>query len=92
MKRMQTLRRTETTEQIRELIAGVPGCLMVADEIKPEHRLRDHLGLDSLAMVDLMICVEDAFNIFFDPVQTDLTIVFETVDSLSSYVDSLISA
>jgi len=58
------------------------------DQILLRHRLREDLELDSLAMVKLQIAVEDEFDIHFDPIQMDLTDVFETVGSLGSFVES----
>jgi acyl carrier protein len=82
-----------TTEQIsdliRRLISEVPGCFLRYDQIQPEHRLQEDLGLDSLAMVDLMVAIEDNLDVYFDPVQLDLETAFETVCSLSNFVTEL---
>jgi len=54
--------------------------------ILPEDRLREDLGLDSLGMVNLQVSIEDEFGIRFDPVETDLTEVFNTINSLIEFV------
>ena len=59
-----------------------------ADSILAEHRLRDDLGLDSLAMVNLQVIIEDEFDMRFDPIETDLAEVFETVESLADFLVS----
>lgn len=51
-----------------------------------EQNLRHDLSLDSLAMTTLQVAIEDAFDLRFDPLQTDLAGVFETVGSLANYV------
>lgn len=58
------------------------------DQILPQHRLREDLELDSLAMVNLQVAVEDKFDIHFDPIETDLTDVFETVGSLGDFIEN----
>lgn len=58
------------------------------EPILPSHRLRDDLDLDSLDMVNLQIAIEDTFNINFDPIETDIAEVFESVESLANYLSS----
>lgn len=41
------------------------------EEILPEHRLHDDLGLDSLNMVELMVELEEQFNIELDESDLD---------------------
>ena len=74
---------------IRRIVAAVPGCFLAVHQIQPEHRLREDLGLDSLAMVDLMVAVEDTLDVYFDPIQMDLDAAFETVASLADLVTQL---
>jgi acyl carrier protein len=57
-----------------------------ANPILPDHSLREDLELDSLGMVNLQVAIEDEFDIRFDPVETDLTEVFETVESLAEFI------
>ena len=76
-------------DQLRIIIADIPGCLMPYDMISSSHYLREDLGLDSLAMVDLMVVVEDSFNVYFDPVKMDLDTAFETVGSLATILIEL---
>lgn len=58
------------------------------DSILPEHRLRDDLELDSLAMVNLQVALEDELDMRFDPIEIDLAEVFETVESLADFLVS----
>jgi acyl carrier protein len=79
----------QISELICRLVSEVPGCFLRYDQIQPEHHLQEDLGLDSLAMVDLMVAIEDNLNIYFDPVQLDLETAFKTVRSLSNLVIEL---
>lgn len=74
--------------KVRRLIADTPGCLLEFDRILPEHRLYQDLGIDSLSVVDLMVTLEDTFNVYFDPVKTDLSTVFDTVISLVAFIEN----
>lgn len=49
--------------------------------------IRGDLGFDSVGMVDLMIEVEGRFGVYFDPLEQDLTKVFQTVGSLLLFVE-----
>jgi len=89
MQIINTLQTDQVLDQVRQIVAEIPGCFLVYNQIRPEHRLRDDLGLDSLAMVDLMVAVEDALGVYFDPIQTDLDAAFETVSSLANLVTKL---
>lgn len=58
-----------------------------SDELSNSSRLTD-LGVDSLAVVQLLINIEDAFEIFFpDELVTAQT--FNTVGSLRAVIESL---
>lgn len=76
-------------EKLRMLTAELPGCFMESGKIVYEHRFREDLGLDSLAMVDLMVAVEDTFQVYFDPIQMDLDKVFESIGSLAEFILNL---
>ena len=89
MQDIDTLRADQVLDRIRRIIAEIPGCFLAYNQIRPEHCLREDLGLDSLAMVDLMVAVEDTLGIYFDPIQMDLDAAFETVSSLADYVTKL---
>ena len=56
------------------------------NHILPEHRLREDLELDSLAMVNLQVAIEDELGVRFDPIGTDLGHVFETVGTLVDFL------
>ena len=89
MQATNTLRTDQTLDKIRQIAADIPGCFFASDQLLPEHRLREDLGLDSLAMVDLMVAIEDTLDVYFDPVQMDLDVAFETVRSLADLVTEL---
>lgn len=58
-------------------------------EIHLDHRLREDLSLDSIAMVNLQVAIEDKFDFRFDPTEMDLVNIFESVNSLVDFLLSL---
>lgn len=52
--------------------------------IKPAHHLRDDLGLDSMAVIELLYKIEEAFD--FQIPDQDLS-AMTTVDSVAAYVE-----
>ncbi len=56
------------------------------DTIKNSSKIREDLGLDSISLVNLQILVEDEFQIKFNPVEDDITRIFNTIDSLLSFI------
>lgn len=76
-----------TLQVIRRIMVNEFDWLTDGDCILAEHRLREDLELDSLAMVSLQVAIEDEFEIRFDPVQPDPTVVFHTVGSLAHFLE-----
>jgi len=74
-------------EAIRHILVELIPSLQEADRILPEHRLREDLDLDSLEMVKLQTAIEDSLGMRFDPIEVDLVYVFETVGSLSAFLE-----
>jgi acyl carrier protein len=74
---------------LRRILASLDGCFIEAERILPEHRLREDIGLDSLAMIDLLVAIEEKFHIYLDPLEVDLFSAFETVGSLTALVEHL---
>ncbi len=68
-------------EKIREIIADQLG--LDADAIKPESAFVDDLGADSLDVVELIMAIEEAFDIEIPDVQAE-TIV--TVQDAVDYI------
>ena len=89
MQTTNTLYADHILDKIQHIVADIPGCFLTYAQIRPEHHLREDLGLDSLALVDLMVAVEDTLDVYFDPVQMDLDMAFETVRSFASLVTEL---
>jgi len=78
-----TARTSETVEQIRKLIAQV--CLIDAARINKNARLLA-FGLDSLRVLELMMRIEDEFELQLEPGQLgDIS----TVGQLADYVERL---
>lgn len=59
--------------------------------LTPEDSLRGVLGLDSVALVGLMVAIEDRFDLRFVPDQVDLASAFETLGSLAATVEAMTS-
>ena len=57
-------------------------------KINLDDSLRDDLKLDSINLVNLQVEIEDCFNIRFNPLETDLALIFKTVDSLLRFLKS----
>jgi len=72
--------------KIKKIVSQIPGCFMAFDLIQRDHRLREDLGLDSLGMVDLMVAIEDTFQIYFDPLLMDLDEAFTSIGSITDFV------
>jgi acyl carrier protein len=76
-----------TLEEVRQMVGEIPERFLPASELRPEHRLREDVGLDSLALVDLLVAMEERFGIFVDPLAVDLVEVFATVSSLCAFLE-----
>ncbi len=50
-------------------------------------RLREDLNLDSLDMINLQLAIEDRLHYKFDPLENNLAEVFESVESVASFLD-----
>jgi len=72
--------------RVREIVGALVGSGAAA--IEPHMRLREDLGLDSVSLVDLMVELETALGVYFDPMLADLREVFSTVDALERYVNT----
>ena len=57
-------------------------------EINFNDSLRDDLKLDSINLVNLQVAIEDSFDIRFNPLESDLALIFKTVGSLLSFLES----
>lgn len=51
------------------------------------NRLKEDLKLDSINLVNLQVEIEDNFNIRFDPINMDLMSIFETIGSLTVFLE-----
>lgn len=72
------------TEKVIEILVGFSG----EDTIKESNYLQEDLGLDSLAMVTLLVEIEEAFDITLaeaDMNPFDLTTVQDVIDMIGKY-------
>lgn len=79
----------EKIEIIQQIIINSFNWITDKDCVTLQSRLREDLELDSLAIVNLQVQIEDEFGIKFDPIDTDLADVFETVGSLVQFLDKV---
>lgn len=73
-------------EKVTEILKEKSFC----DEITPELKLREDLGLDSLNMVELMVELEDKFNIEIEESDLDpaaLQTVSQIYDLVEKYTE-----
>ena len=81
------MREQAMVEAIRRILVSLDPGLDCADGVLPEHRLREDLELDSLDLVNLQLAIEEGLSMRFNPIEMDLTHVFETVGSLASFLE-----
>lgn len=70
-------------EKVRDIIVETLGC--DAEQVTPEASLADDLGADSLASVELVMALEEAFGIKID--DNDVA-NFKTVNDILTYLSS----
>lgn len=61
-------------------------CEGTAGEVRPESRLQEDLGMESLQLVLLQVELEAAFGFTFDPLDDDFRQIFRTAESVYDYV------
>ena len=71
-----------TSEKVKSIIAEQLGVKI--EEIKPESRLSDDLGADSLDCVELMMALEEAFGI---EIQDEEAEKLKTAEDVFKYVE-----
>lgn len=70
-------------EKVKQVIAGELG--ISTDKIKPESRLRDDLGADSLDLAEIVIEIEDDYDIEISEEEAErVNTVQQAVDLISS--------
>ncbi|WP_022764005.1 acyl carrier protein [Butyrivibrio sp. XPD2006] len=74
-------------EKMKEVIANVLN--VDPDEIKPETTFTEDLGADSLDLFQIIMGLEDEFDVQIDPEKTEnITTVGEAVELLKSAIAS----
>lgn len=74
-----------TLEKVGEIIVKVKNNQIAADAIKPELRLSEDLGLDSIGLVEAFVLAEEAFKTTIS--QQDV-VSLNTVADLVAYIDA----
>ena len=78
------MERSEVENKINEIIMELLGYKM---KIKPEHKIWDDLGIDSLDWVEIVLVVQDTYNKEFSESELEkITTVGEFVDYVYSQV------
>ena len=71
-------------ERVREVLADQLG--LEETEIKPESRLKEDLGADSMDMVELIMAMEEEFNVDIpDEEAQNIRTVADAVDYVEQY-------
>jgi acyl carrier protein len=76
-------------DQITQLIAKHFAWALTG-QLTVDTRLREHLDLDSLHLVELQVAIEDQFRVTFDPTDEEFLDAFVTVGALEMYVRYLL--
>lgn len=72
----------ENFEKVKEILIDVLG--VNADDVKPESKFVDDLGADSLDLVELIMSLEDKFQIEISDTDAEKII---TVQDVLDYID-----
>ncbi|MCL4416519.1 MAG: acyl carrier protein [Actinobacteria bacterium] len=72
----------ENFEKVKEILVDVLG--VNADDVKPESKFVDDLGADSLDLVELIMSLEDKFQIEISDTDAEKII---TVQDVLDYID-----
>ncbi len=72
-------------QEICEIIVKVKNNKIAASAIKPESDLREDLDLDSIALVEAIVLVEEAFN---TKVAQQDVVSLKTVADVVAYIDA----
>lgn len=78
--------RDDLDNRVLAELASMPGLLINADRLRPEHRLREDLGMESVTLIELIVALEDAFGIQVDPMTMDLEEAFVSVKTVVAFV------
>jgi acyl carrier protein len=77
----------QTVSQLRQLMSEQLE-LTLPDVIKEEDRLYEDLNVDSIMVLQLVVCIEEAFNLTVPEEEMDPA-VFQTVGSLVDFIHAL---
>lgn len=81
------MNRTEVTKELRALMADMMEVEIPA-ELKETDRIYDDLGIDSIMVMQLMVGMEETFNITVPEEEVDPA-NFSTVGNLVSFIEGL---
>lgn len=76
-------------EKIQGLIQKAGKGKVAVEKIVPAADLRSDLGLDSLAMMELLVLTEEAFDL---KISKEDAVATKTVGQMSAYIDSHVTA
>lgn len=89
--------RADTANPVPDVAATVRGILArygrrPLDEVRPDARLEHDLELDSFAMIEITLALQEAFPSSMGDVTDPLELNLVTVDDLINYVNSRVAA
>jgi acyl carrier protein len=79
------MKKKEVGEELGRIIAEVSWGGVEPSELRPEDRLREDIGLDSVALVDLIVALEGAYGIRVDPLDLRVAEAFSTYGNLLEF-------
>lgn len=87
-----TYTQDDLDHRVRAELASMRGLLVEPERLRPEHRLREDLGLESITLIELIVAIEDAFGFRVDPITMNLEDALISVGSLVAFVREHYSA
>ncbi|EFM12156.1 conserved hypothetical protein [Paenibacillus curdlanolyticus YK9] len=85
-----SMEREQNIAKLREVIVENMN-IQVPEQLKESDRLYHDLNIDSIMVLQLVVDLEDAFEVSVPEENLDQA-VFETVGTLISFIESLVSA
>lgn len=73
---------------LKNIIIGVTKAKITREEISDTANLFDDCGLDSIAVVDLVLALEEKFNITIAQDQLEVEI-FQNISTLAAFIEKL---
>lgn len=83
------MQKKEIQSKVCEAVSKL--CKFNNDNIQVDADLRDNYGIDSIVLVELLVELEDAFDMTFDSSSLSYDI-FSTINSITDYIDGKLNS